>query len=484
MSAAKKVKAASGPVEGAAPRHASGSLGGSDIAILAAMTIFAVAVGLGLNIQGGLSMLVAGAVASAVFAVSALIHGQRMRIHLLRAGQSDDDASFAAEEPDLASRPTLPGPRRDREREPSLGAPEAAPAPAPGHLDAASDRAAAQLAIAAAALRDGQAAASRRQAPAPAIAETDAEFDAAAAWAEVGTVDEMVRKYAEELDRGTPSEEAPAPAVAVQPSLRDRTPKPRMPVPPPAAAEPAHAAAIRRAAAGEVEIHLQPVVSLADRKARLYEVFAKIADGRGGVLSAADYAGPAAELGLTLAVEHATIMRCCNIQRTLSERGRARAMILRLSNAALRDRSFLQRLLTDIRPDPLLTDLIIFEVDQADIEQGGADERENMELIARAGFRFALGNAETLALEVEELAVRRIGFVRIAAAQLAAEAHAGAVGDLRQGAIETIVTNVTLDDQARLAAEFGLVLAQGGLFSEAKPLRADVVKAGAATRAA
>ncbi len=460
-----------------------GGIGASDVVVLLAMAVAAVALGLALRLQADFGMITAAALAAAAFVVAALMHAQRMRIASLQQTAATPQTGDAGALPQLAPAPSERGFAR---REPTL---QRLPA-APVDLDRATDHAAGQLSLAAAALRDASPATVRepadrrrdviqKRAKLPAAEPpSDPIADADHGWAEPGTVDALVRQYAEELDRGIAAPELPrAPA----PALKSAVPTPRLPSPP---AESGIAAAVRRAADGEIEIHLQPVVAFSDRKARLYEVFPKIADGKGGVLSLADYQPVASSLGFALGIERAAILRCCAIQRKLSERGRARAMVIRLSAAAIRDRAFLQRLLTDMHADPLLTDLMIFEIDQVEIEQGDGVERENMDLLARAGFRFSLGSADTLSLELEELTVRRIGFVRIAAAILATEGNAAAVGDLRRGAVETILTGIANEDQARLGAEFGLVLGQGSLFSEPKPLRADVVQTAANSRVA
>jgi EAL domain-containing protein (putative c-di-GMP-specific phosphodiesterase class I) len=470
----------------------SGGLGASDIIVLLAMGTVAVALGFGLTLQAGFSTISAALAASVVFAAAATMHLQLMRIRTL---EQVVEAAPALHETAVSAPVPVSRAVRPVRQDPTL--PRATPETDVEDLDRSIDRNAGQLSLVAAALRDAVPVTERQRAPfvrphAPVVAEPVLErlAEEPAGWAEPGAVDALVRQYAEELDRGIALPEAtrvPEPALPpIFPQLKAAPPMPRLPAAPVPTAAPENplAAAIRRAAEGEVEVHLQPVVAFSDRKARLYEVFPKITDATGKVLGLADYQPAATAMGLALAIERAAILRCCGIQRKLSEKGRARAMIVRLSSAAIRDRAFLQRLLADMQADALLADLMIFEIDQAEIEQGDGAERENMELLAKAGFRFALGSADTLALEVEELTVRRIGFVRIAAHLLAADGNAQAVSELRQGAVETILTGVTTDDHARLGQEFGLVLGQGSLFSEAKPLRADVVESGGRTRVA
>jgi len=472
--------------------RSAGSLATADVLVLLAMAAAAIALGSGLFLQANFGMVPAAGAAAVAFVMAAIMHAQLMRIRTLELAVDGTITDSESSAPAAAhARHDLPvtvrAERLQGRREPTLS-----PSRETADLDRASDHHAGQLSLVAAALRDAEPAAARRaalNAPThPAQTSFEPLVDESSGWAEPGAVDALVRQYAEELDRGSLGQE---PAHAIEPaaplSLRVHAPTPRLPAPPlvPASVlEAPLSAAIRKAAEGEIEIHLQPIVAFSDRKARLYEVFPKIVEAKGKLLAAPDYMPTAATMGLAQAIERAAILRCCAIQRKLSEKGRARAMIVRLSPAAIRDRAFLQRLLADMKPDPLLTDLMIFEIDQAEIEQGDGAERENMDLLARAGFRFALGNADTLGLEVEELTVRRIGFVRISAALLAAEGNPAAVGDLRRGAVETILTGISNEDHARLGQEFGLVLGQGALFSEAKPLRSDVVKAGEIVRVA
>ena len=439
------------------------SIGGVDVVVIVAMAAASVAVGVALHLQADLNTLLSGSMAAAMFVLLAFIHLQKLRL----------DRLGRLEVPAERLEPALPGAHTG---------------------DIALEIASSKLAAAAAAMRDaeptgkrksGVAPASRRQnRPAAAAAgresEVSAQESADHGWGEPGAVDALVRQYAKELDRGA--------------SLQDRqddgaVPMPHLAVPPVASApgpellrplEGPHTEAIRRGAGGDVEIHLQPIVSFADRKARLYEEFPRLTGADGKVLGPSDYLAEAEDMGLALAIERSALVRCCAIQRKLSDRGRARAMIVRLSGAAIRDRAFLQRLIADINPDPLLTDLILFEIDQVEIEQGDGVERDNMELLGKAGFRFSLGSADTLALEVEELTMRRIAFVRVSPAVLNAEQNPAAVSDLRQGGIETILTSISREEDVRVARAFGLVLGQGPLFSEPKPLRSDVTATGTA----
>ena len=445
--------------------------------VLLAMAFASVAIGVAMHLQAAIGMVASGLIGGGVFVLLAMIHTLRRRIENLQSATADVSTANISTE----------------RQEPSLH--DVSPA------NAALDIASSQLAAAAAVLRDRDVEPVSNRKPSQKRPAPVADFgdgpqlraDTDHGWSETGDVDALVRQYAEELDRNRPVAEpelpslarAPAPKPNLSQAVAQAFPQPQVASPTPAThTDTLMGDAIRAAAAGHLEIHLQPIVSFSDRKARLYEVFPRIVDAKGTMLALHDYRAKAETMGLELAVERAALLRCCAIQRNLSERGRARSMIFRLSPAALRDRSFLQRLLTEIKPDPLLADLIVFEIDQSEIEQGDGVDRDNMELLGRAGFRFSLGSADTLALELEELSARRIGFVRVTATVLNAEQNPMAVSDLRNGGIETILTDVVAEGEVSLGSAFGLVLGQGRLFSEPKPLRSDVAKPATKTRAA
>jgi cyclic-di-GMP phosphodiesterase, flagellum assembly factor TipF len=480
------------------PRRGVGAI---DVIVVAAMAAVAIAFSYALRIQAGFSAVPAASLSSGLFFLLALVHVLKRRIDGLQVALPNEATII------------LP----------------AAELTTAGLDERSLDQAAASLAATAQTLRDGsptarpeRSARSRsriepRLQP-PQVGDESVGTQSPDAdnvgddhgWGEPGAVDDLVRQLAAELDREGTSAEAPADvSVASKPTPpRGQTagarqapkaapPVPTLPAAPPAATakpaiaprasagkDPRIAEAVERAATGDIEIHLQPIQALGDRKPRMYEVFPRLKDTHGTLLSQSAYASTAEVMGLSLAIERAAIVRCAAIMRALAQKGRARSLIVRLSHAGIHDRAYIEGLIAELRPDPVLADLLIFEVDQIELEQGAGDERENLELLGRSGFRFSLGRAETLALEVAELQSRRIAFVRISASTFATEQDATSVAELRSGGIETIITDIKDEASAVIATREGIVLGQGPLLSDPKPLKSDISRPTSKVRAA
>ena len=156
----------------------------------------------------------------------------------------------------------------------------------------------------------------RAAAGSPAVAADDGEHG----WGEPAAVNDLVRQLATELkkapDTVMPAAVAPIPPPPIDPRAETarpmpaparplasaRTPSPverqaSRPVPPRAPVSPVAVArediieVVQRAIETEdIEIHLQPVMSLADRRTQLYEAFPRIRDGNGGFIRPETYA--------------------------------------------------------------------------------------------------------------------------------------------------------------------------------------------------
>lgn len=460
----------------------------ADVIILIAMAVLAVAASLALHLQGGLGTVTAALLAAGLFFLTATVHVLKRRLE--RMQQSDIDEPVDLHEELANSPPELSSAGAELAAVAATMRELEVHAPAPTRRAARAPAAPFEPSLIPIAPRASIPVASAKAAPAPTLASPAAPDDEHGWGEEPGAIDNLVRQLAAELDVADASNEAsvapvphaaatsqaPLPALPKEQAVGAGT-ESEQPLALSAVSGNARLAeAVQRAAGGDIEIHLQPIVAFADRKARLYEVHPRIADAGGLLIDPLGYKTTAASMGLSLAIERAALLRCTQIQRRLSEKGRAKCAVFRLSSEAIRDRAFLQRLIADLAPDPLLADLILLEIDQHDIEEGGATERENMDLLAASGFRFSLGCAETLALESEELTARSIAFVRVSPGVLSQEPDETGAAHLREAGIETILVEVEDEAAVQLGQRHGIVLGEGLLFSGPKPLRSSVAK--------
>ncbi|MEZ5925613.1 MAG: EAL domain-containing protein [Hyphomicrobiaceae bacterium] len=341
----------------------------------------------------------------------------------------------------------------------------------------------------------------------PADFATTRDEDAGAhGWGEPAAVNDLVRQLATEL-RKAPDEPASAPskALASPPSAGVKTPPvrpmpipapplestatqvaveraaprpapPRAPMPPQATRRDDVAEIVRRAIEGQdMEIHLQPVMSLNDRRVHLYEAFPRLRDSRGGLVKPEAYARAAADLGLATDLERVAFQRMAQILARLIERGKQKPMFVPLSADALRDGTFLRAFHETLKAGPSFAANLVFELPESDVGRLGPAERDAIRALANAGFRFSL--QDVVQLDMELIGDLPIAFVKLLPIALsgAPGSAAGLVARVRSMEAEPVVDGVQSDNDVAVARALGIVLGQGSLLSEPRPLKAEVI---------
>lgn len=335
------------------------------------------------------------------------------------------------------------------------------------------------------------------------VASARAERASAAAesehgWGEPAAVNDLVRQLATELQKspdaaptpkpGTRAEAArPMPAAArpLSPDLppvaaermgtRPASQRPPIPTTPVMAREGLEAVLERAVGTEDIEIHLQPVMTLADRRTQLYAAHPRVRDGRGGLIRPETYGRAAYEAGLAADIERIAFRRTVQILSRLVERGKQRPMFCPISAETLRDGTFLRAIHETLKAGPALSANLILEMPEASIGQLGAAERDAVHALANAGFRFAL--KDVLQLDMAALGDLPIAFVKLAPAVLRGQpgAAAGLVARVRSIGAEPVVDGVMEEHDIAIAQALNIVLGQGSLLSEPRPLKADVI---------
>ena len=89
--------------------------------------------------------------------------------------------------------------------------------------------------------------------------------------------------------------------------------------------------------AGRVELHLQPIVSLPQRKTYYYESFTRLRDHENNVIMPADFIRVAEPAGLISVVDNLLLFRCVQIVRRLTQKDRRIGIVCNISPHSLGD---------------------------------------------------------------------------------------------------------------------------------------------------
>jgi len=249
------------------------------------------------------------------------------------------------------------------------------------------------------------------------------------------------------------------------------------------AAAPADEAALLRAVRDAlthdfVELVLQPVVSLPQRRRRFYECTTRIRDGENRVIAAADYIPVAERAGLVAAIDNILLFRCIQLVRSLRRRDETVDFFCNVSAATLRDESFFADFVDYLAQHPEPAAHLIFEFSHLEFDGQGPRARALLERLRALGCRLSVDGAEPERLDPAALAARGVGFVKLGAGALldyaqhyGAAAAAALMQDIADAGLVAIVERVEEEDSLRELLDFGPDFGQGYLFGEPRPAR-------------
>lgn len=240
---------------------------------------------------------------------------------------------------------------------------------------------------------------------------------------------------------------------------------------------------VRRAVRdGRVELCLQPIVTLPQRRTRHYEAIARLRDDDGRPVLAGAFAPVAARAGLMPAIDAIALRRAADVARRLSGRDRPPAVFCDLSAQSLVDSELFPQLLEFLAANRALAASLVPEFAQAEIDAAGPLELESLALLRELGFRFSLDRVRHLDIDAGRLAGLGFRHLKVPARTLidgmeeaGAQIHAADLGThLARHAIELVADGVGDERTAVDLLDFDVGLGQGALFGSPRPVRGDL----------
>jgi cyclic-di-GMP phosphodiesterase, flagellum assembly factor TipF len=237
--------------------------------------------------------------------------------------------------------------------------------------------------------------------------------------------------------------------------------------------------------ASKIDLYLQPVVTLPQRKVRYYEAFSRLrADG--DLVAAADFL-PYAEAGALMPkLDHLSALRCVQVVRRLLLKNRDIGLFCNVSGATLTDVGF-PKFLEFMEANRAIAPSLVFELTQSAVRAMGPIEHESLAALAERGFRFSIDNLTDLRVDARELNERGFRFVKAPAALLfnrvgvaSTDIHPADFSDLlgRYG-IDLIAERIESENTVVDLLDYDVRFGQGNLFSPPRPVRAEALQGGA-----
>ncbi|MEQ1811047.1 MAG: EAL domain-containing protein [Terricaulis sp.] len=241
-----------------------------------------------------------------------------------------------------------------------------------------------------------------------------------------------------------------------------------------------------------VELHLQPIVQLPQRKTAFYEGFTRLKDANGRLILPTEFIPAAEQAGLMGTIDNVLLFRCVQIVRKLMKQDRRIGIFCNLSPAALADEHFFPQFLDFMRDNRDLAGSVIFEIPQDSYENRTSIEARAMAKLVDLGFRFSIDRVTNTEIDLPDLERSGVRYVKVAAGVLVDQivqrglrprsaitreiAAADIAAVFQRYGVDLIAERIEAEDTVLEVLDLDVPYAQGHLFGAPRAIKESLME--------
>ncbi|HWA47703.1 MAG TPA: EAL domain-containing protein [Dongiaceae bacterium] len=230
-----------------------------------------------------------------------------------------------------------------------------------------------------------------------------------------------------------------------------------------------------------VELALQPIVSLPQRKRRYFECLSRVRTGDSKIIVPEQYLDVAERYGLLAAIDNLLLFRCIQTLRRIRKSNANVGFFLNISPHTLADRSFFKDFIQLMAQNIELAPALVFEFPQRSLAQADDSLWRDLDRLAQMGFRFSMDQVADLDIDASDLSARHFRFLKLDAGRVMDAARQGLFGadpkmlkrTLDSYAIDLIVERIETEGMLRELLDLNIDFGQGFLFGEPRIAKSD-----------
>lgn len=233
-------------------------------------------------------------------------------------------------------------------------------------------------------------------------------------------------------------------------------------------------ATLRRALAEQrVDLYLQPVVALPQRKRTAYECFSRLRSADGFRLLPEQFLALAEKRGLIAALDSNLLSRAVQLVRKVVGDGEDFDFFCNLSCQSLARQDVMRNLADSLAYNRVPPRNLVIELSQAELKAAQGPALMGLRQVVQMGCRLSMDRVTDPNLNPEALAGLGVAYVKLPAAFLLSDLTPGhpLLGALAAAGIQVIVEKVESEEALKELLDYDIELAQGYLFSRPRLAR-------------
>ncbi|MFZ4070263.1 MAG: EAL domain-containing protein [Caulobacterales bacterium] len=236
-----------------------------------------------------------------------------------------------------------------------------------------------------------------------------------------------------------------------------------------------------------VELHLQPTVSLPQRRNAFYEGYSRLRDADGRIIQPSEFIPAAESAGLMAWIDNVLLFRAVQIVRRLMQQDKRVAIFCNVSLRSFADEQFFGQFLELLHSNKDLSGALIFEIGQDAFDTRTSVHARAMGKLLDLGFRFSVDRVSRVDVDLADLERAGVKFFKapgsllseliVAQGQrpksnIARELGAADVSAVfRRYGIDLIAERIEHEGLVAELIDLDIPFAQGNLFGPPRPIK-------------
>jgi cyclic-di-GMP phosphodiesterase, flagellum assembly factor TipF len=230
--------------------------------------------------------------------------------------------------------------------------------------------------------------------------------------------------------------------------------------------------------AGRVDLYLQSVVTLPERKPCYFEALTRIRSKSDNLILPGSYLKVAEASGMMPLIDNVLLVKSVQTLRRLGANSPIRGVFCNISVKTLLDAEFFPELVEFMEENAGLSESLIFEVSQPAILSLNEAELGALDTLGALGYGFSLDHVADLDIDFVGLRDRFFRFIKIDAKTFLGDMKENgapfSAADMKRALddfdMQLVVEKVEDESQVAKLLDYGVELAQGYLFGRPKPM--------------